>query len=110
MAQRYKIRSEKDITDEDLINIHRIGTVINVTVPTTGWTDNTTYYSITLPVTGILETDSPKIDVDLDGTESNYDEIMDNYDYILGATTSDNNITLNFLLIPTISFDIKVAI
>ena len=58
----------------------------------------------------MLPTDIPIIDVDLNGTESNYDEKMRDYEKMLGAVNGTDTITLNFLLVPTTPFDIKVVI
>ena len=104
------VKTDENFTNAKSDKLDRINTSWKLTVPTTGWTNNTNYFSITLVATGMLPTDIPIIDVDLNGTESNYDEKMRDYEKMLGAANGTDTITLNFLLVPTTPFDIRVVI
>jgi len=104
------VKTDKNFTNAKSDKLDRINTSWKLTVPTTGWTNNTNYFSITIVANGMLPTDIPIIDIDLNGTESDYDALMRSYENIRGAATGTDTITLNFSLVPTTPFDVKVVI
>ena len=91
-------------------NIARCSLSWHLTLPVTGWTDHTTYYSIDMATTGMLSTDLPIVALDLDGTEADYSDVANEFNYIDGAVSGTDILTFNASTIPTITIDLVVRL
>jgi len=91
-------------------NIARQSLSWHLTLPITGYTTNTGYYSIVLTATGMLSTDIALVGLDYTGTETLYSTYATQYGYIQGAVTGTNSITFNVSTIPTTAISLVVKL
>lgn len=83
--------------------------IFNVTLDTS-WTGSSAPYSKTVTVTGILETDTPIIDVVMSGTYATDKARQEAWAYIYRAVTSNNSITFYASEKPTVDLPVQIKV
>lgn len=63
------------------------------TIPETGWAGSAAPYSVTVSVSGILDTDRPFVDIIQTGTEATDKAMRENYGKITRVVTAANSVT-----------------
>jgi hypothetical protein len=98
-----------DIIDQKLKEIEDKTQNINVTLDTS-WLGSAAPYSKSVTVTGILETDTPIIDVVMSGTYSTDEARIEAWGYIYRAVTANGSITFYATEKPTVSLPIQIKV
>lgn len=98
-----------DIIDQKLKEIEDKTQHINVTLDTS-WVGSAAPYSNSVTVTGILETDTPIIDVVMSGTYSTDEARIEAWGYIYRAVTANGSITFYAIEKPTVSLPIQIKV
>lgn len=98
-----------DIIDQKLKEIEDKTQNINVTLDTS-WLGSSAPYSKTVTVTGILETDTPIIDVVMSGTYSTDEARIEAWGYIYRAVTANGSITFYATEKPSVELPIQIKV
>ena len=83
--------------------------IFNVTLDTS-WSGSAAPYSKSVTVTGILETDTPIIDVVMSGTYATDKARQEAWAYIYRAVTSNNSITFYASEKPTVNLPVQIKV
>ena len=83
--------------------------IFNVTLDTS-WSGSAAPYSKSVTVTGILETDTPIIDVVMSGTYETDKARQEAWAYIYRAVTSNNSITFYASEKPTVNLPVQIKV
>jgi hypothetical protein len=83
--------------------------IFNVTLDTS-WLGSAAPYSKSITVTGILETDTPIIDVVMSGTYATDEARQEAWAYIYRAVTSNNSITFYASEKPTVNLPVQIKV
>ncbi len=81
----------------------------NATLDTT-WTGSAAPYSKSITVAGILETDTPIIDVVMSGTYATDKARQEAWSYIYRAVTANNSITFYASEKPTVNLPVQIKV
>lgn len=114
--------SESDERWESNIPIDATGLTVNgealstaiykeFTIPSSGWSANTDYYSATVNVADVLDTDTPVIDINLDGVSFNlWEDLEQNWAVVKRATTNNGSITFDASDVPENNIPVRIKI
>lgn len=98
-----------DIIDQKLKEIEDKTQHINVTLDTS-WLGSAAPYSNSVAVTGILETDTPIIDVVMSGTYSTDEARIEAWGYIYRAVTANSSMTFYATEKPSVELPIQIKV
>jgi hypothetical protein len=96
----------------DLARIPAISFMFTAEVPNTGWTGTAAPFSITIPTspTGLLETDTPIIDITMSGTYATDKLRSEQWALIYRITTGNNSITLFANKVPSVAIPVQIKV
>ena len=83
--------------------------ILNVTLDTS-WSGSAAPYSKSITVTGILETDTPIIDVVMSGTYATDEARQEAWGYVYRAVTANNSITFYANEKPTVELPVQIKV
>ena len=98
-----------DIIDQKLKEIEDKTQNINVTLDTS-WLGSAAPYSKSVTATGILETDTPIIDVVMSGTYATDEARQEAWGYVYRAVTANNSITFYANEKPTVELPVQIKV
>ena len=85
--------------------------IFNVTLPTTGWTEGTDLYSISVTVNGILASDEGGgIGTVQSGVEETDAEIRNSWNNIVRVITANDSVTFYAINTPTVAIPLKIEV